>query len=120
MASLTAGQFLAQFAGLPGKVTAQGLGVATIHSAVMDPEDESVRRDSLVGTIRADLFEGPESLLVKAGAGQQIITDALNSIKADAGSTNRVLAWIASCFDTIMLDREKEAVARVKSKTTPV
>ena len=33
MASLTTGQFLAQFAGLPGKVTAQGLGVATIHSA---------------------------------------------------------------------------------------
>jgi len=66
MASLTTGQFLAQFAGLPGKATAQGLGVATIHSAVMDPEDESVRRNSLVGAIRADLFEGPESLLVKA------------------------------------------------------
>ena len=48
MASLTTGQFLAQFAGLPGKLTAQGLGVATIHSAVMDPEDESVRRDSIV------------------------------------------------------------------------
>ena len=120
MASLTTGQFLAQFAGLPGKATAQGLGVATIHSAVMDPEDESVRRNSLAGTIRADLFEGPESLLVKAGAGQQIITDALNAIKADAGSTNRVLAWIASCIDTIMLDREKEAVARVKNRTAPI
>ena len=33
MASLTTGQSLAQFAGLPGKVTAQGLGVATTHSA---------------------------------------------------------------------------------------
>ena len=71
MASLTTGQFLAQFAGLPGKATAQGLGVATIHSAVMDPEDESVRRDSIVGTIRADLFEGAESLLEKAGDEQQ-------------------------------------------------
>ena len=92
MASLTTGQFLAQFAGLPGKVTAQGLGVATIHSAVMDPEDESVRRDSLVGTIRADLFEGAESLLVKAGDEQKVITDALNAIKADPGSMNKLLA----------------------------
>ena len=33
MASLATGQFLAQFAGLPGEITAQGPGVATIHSA---------------------------------------------------------------------------------------
>ena len=58
MASLTTGQFLAQFAGLPGKATAQGLGVATIHSAVMDPESETVRRNTLIGMLRADLFEG--------------------------------------------------------------
>ena len=120
MASLTTGQFLAQFAGLPGKVTAQGLGVATIHSAVMDPEDESVRRDSLVGTIRADLFEGAESLLEKAGDEQQVITDALKAIKADAGSTNRVLAWIAACIEKIILDREKEAVTRVEGKVGPI
>ena len=91
MASLTTGQSLAQFAGLPGKLTAQGLGVATVHSAVMYPESEAVRRNSLIGMLRADLFEGAESLLEKAG-GQQVIKDALIGIKADTGSTNRVLA----------------------------
>ena len=97
MASLTTGQFLTQFAGLPGKLTAQGLGVATVHSAVMDPESEAVRRNSLIGMLRANLFEGAESLLEKAGD-QQVIADALREIRGDTGSTNKVLAWIAACI----------------------
>ena len=48
--------------------------------------------------LRADLFEGAESLLEKAGD-QPVIKDALTGIKGDAGSTNRVLAWIATCID---------------------
>ena len=91
MAGLATGQLLAQFAGLPGEMAAQGLGVATIHSAVMDPESEAVRRNSLMGILRADLFEGAESLLEKAGD-QQVIKDALTEIKGDTGNTNRVLA----------------------------
>ena len=79
MAGLTTGQFLAQFVGLPGKITAQGLGVATIHSAIMDPESETVRRNALIGILRADLFEGAGSLLEKA-ADQQVIKDALTEI----------------------------------------
>ena len=44
------------------------------------------------------------------------IKDALKEIKDDVGSMNRVVAWIAACIDTTLLDREKEAVARVKDK----
>ena len=43
--------------------------------------------------LRADLFEGAESLLEKAGD-QQVIADALKEIKGDTGSTNRMLACI--------------------------
>ena len=69
------GQFLARFTGLPGKMAAQGMGVDTIHSAaaVMDPENETVRRNSLVGMPRTDLAEDAESLLEKAGDDQQVI-----------------------------------------------
>ena len=87
----------------------------------MDPESETgtVRRNTLVEMLRAYLFEGAESLLEKAG-GQQVIKDALTGIKADTGSTNRVLAWIAACIDKLLLDREKETVTRVKDKVRPV
>lgn len=36
MVSLTADQFLAQFAGLPSKVIAQGLVIKTIHSTAQN------------------------------------------------------------------------------------
>ena len=44
----------------------------------------------------------------------------MKEIKGDTGSTNRVLAWIAACIEKIMLDREKEAVTRVKDKVGPI
>ena len=83
----------------------------------MDPESEAVRRNSLIGMLRANLFEGAESLLEKAGD-QQVIKDALTGIKGDTGSMNKVLAWITAYVDKMLLDREKETVTRVKDKVT--